>query len=348
MRCSGDEKSCHAGGLAKAEKLLPGDHFVLAVTGYDASGDVALPTTRLGEAECRAGRPGSWPTFRLNSDSLRSYGYGTSQPADRGYASCAIQVSDDAPVGAHGITVSYRAGAGASVTVQVQVVVGVDTSKLGYLVLSGPSQIESGESGTYRVVGLNLERLQMGYDLEGGCVKLDLSGALEGGEGGSTSASDGCVSDGLPKSGAEFTVQAKDDVVYQTDSSIGVSYGDISVRSHVLVVPAEDRGGAPVPSTSSRISNLAISQEGGQLSVTWNGDPQADFESLRAQVWVVVGGEDVFLPGCEGGEVHDVNTQQVFCLLSYGQSGDVYHAAVGFIRYDNSAVPVETAQWTRP
>ena len=348
MRCSGDEKSCHAGGLTKAGKLLPGDHFVLAVTGYDASGDVALPATKLREAECRAGRPGSWPTFRLNSEYLRSYGYGTSQPADRGYAGCAIRVSDDAPVGRHGITVSYRADAGAPVTVRVQVVVGVDTSKLGYLVLSGPSELESGESGTYRVVGLNLERLQMGYDLEGGCVKLNLSGALEGGEGGSTSASDSCLSEGLPKSGVEFTVQAKEDVVYQTDSSIGVSYGDISVRNHVLVVPAEDRGGGAVPSTSSHISNLTISQEGGQLSVTWNGDPRADFESLRAQVWVVVGGEDVFLPGCEGGEVHDVNTQQVFCLLSYGQSGNVYHAAVGFIRYDNSAVPVETAQWTRP
>ena len=348
MRCSGDAQSCHAGGLTKAEKLLPGDHFVLAVTGYDASSDVALPVTKLGEAECRAGRPGSWPTFRLNSGHLRSYGYGTSQPADRGYAGCAIQVSADAPAGTHGITASYRAGAGAPVTVQVQVVVGVDTSKLGYLVLSGPSQIESGESGTYRVVGLNLERLQMGYDLEGGCVKLDLSGALEGGEGGSTSALDGCLSDGLPKSGVEFTVQAKEDVIYQTDSSIGVSYNDISVSKHVLVVPAEDRGGAVVPSTSSHISNLTIAQEGGQLSVTWNGDPRADFESMRAQVWVVVGGEDVFLPGCEGGEVHDATTEQVFCLLSYGQSGDVYHAAVGFIRYDNSAVPVETAQWTRP
>lgn len=348
MRCSGDAQSCHAGGLTKAEKLLPGDHFVLAVTGYDASGDVALPVTKLGEAECMAGRPGSWPTFRLNSGHLRSYGYGTSQPADRGYAGCAIQVSDDAPAGTHGITVSYRASAGAPVTVRAQVVVGVDTSKLGYLILSGPSELESGESGTYRVVGLNLERLQMGYDLEGGCVKLDLSGALEGGEGGSTSASDGCLSDGLPKSGVEFTVQAKEDVVYQTDSSIGVSYSDISVSKHVLVVPAEDRGGAAVPSISSHISNLTISQEGGQLSVTWNGDPQADFESLRAQVWVVVGGEDVFLPGCEGGEVHDATTEQVFCLLSYGQSGDVYHAAVGFIRYDNSAVPVETTQWTRP
>ena len=346
MRCSGDEKSCHAGGLIRAERLLAGDHFVLAVTGYDASGDVALPVTRLGEAECRAGRAGAWPTFQLNSEYLRSYGYGTSQPTDLGYAGCAIQVSENASVGRHGITVSYRGGAGAPVTTRVQVVVGVDTSKLGYLVLSGPSQIESGESDTYRVVGLNLERLRMGYDLDGGCLKLNLSGALEGGEGGS--ASSGCISDGLPKSGVEFTVQAKEDVLYQTDSSVGVSYGDIKVSNHVMVTPAEDDAGAPVPATSSHISNLTISQEGGQLSVTWNGSPQADFKSLRAQVWVVVGGEDVFLPGCQGGEVHAVDTQQVFCLLSYGQSEDVYHAAVGFIRYDDSAVPVETTRWTRP
>ena len=346
MRCSGDEKSCHAGGLTGAERLLAGDHFVLAVTGYDASGDVALPVTRLGEAECRAGRAGAWPTFQLNSEYLRSYGYGTSQPSDRGYAGCAIQVSENAPVGAHGITVSYRAGSGAPVSTRVQVVVGVDTSKLGYLVLSGSSQLESGESDTYRVVGLNLERLRMGYDLNGGCLKLSLSGALEVDEGGS--ASSGCISDGLPKSGVEFTVQAKEDVVHQTDSSVSVSYDGIKVSNHVMVVPAEDDAGAPVPSTSSHISNLTISQEGGQLSVTWNGSPQADFKSLRAQVWVTVGGEDVFLPGCQGGEVHAVDTQQVFCLLSYGQSEDVYHAAVGFIRYDNSAVPVETTQWTRP
>ena len=345
MRCSGGADSCHAGGLTGAGNLLAGDHFVLAVTGYDASGDVALPVTRLSEAECRAGRPGSWPAFRLNSEYLQSYGYGTSQPGDRGYAGCAIRVLDDAPVGTHGITVSYRAGAGAPVTLLVQVMVGVDTSKLGYLILRGPSQLKSGESGTYRVLGLNLERLPMGYALDGGCVKLKVTGALASSEGGS--ASDGCISAGLPKSGVEFTVQAKEDVVYPTDSSIGASYGDISVSKHVLVVPAEDRGGA-VPSTSSHISNLAISQEGGQLSVTWNGDPRADFESLRAQVWVVVGGEDVFLPGCEGGDVHAVTTQQVFCMLSYGQSGDVYHAAVGFIRYDRSAVPVETAQWIRP
>ena len=346
MRCSDDEKSCHAGGLTRAERLLAGDHFVLVVTGYDASGDVALPVTRLGEADCRAGRPGAWPTFQLDSVFLRSYGYGASQPPDRGYAGCAIQVSENASVGTHGITVSYRGGAGAPVTTRVQVVVGVDTSKLGYLLLSGPSQLESGKSDTYRVVGLNLERLRMGYDLDGGCLKLNLSGALEGGEGGS--ASSGCISDGLPKSGVEFTVQAKEDVVYQTDSSVGVSYGDIKVSNHVMVIPAEDDAGAPVPATSSHISNLTISQEGGQLSVTWNSSPQADFKSLRAQVWVTVGGEDVFLPGCQGGEVHAVDTQQVFCLLSYGQSEDVYHAAVGFIRYDNSAVPVETTQWTRP
>ena len=346
MRCSGDEKSCHAGGLTRAERLLAGDHFVLAVTGYDASGDVALSVTRLGEAECRAGRPGAWPMFQLNSEYLRSYGYGTSQPTDRGYAGCAIQVSENAPVGAHGITVSYRAGSGAPVSTRVQVVVGVDTSKLGYLLLSGPSQLESGKSGTYRVVGLNLDRLPMDYDLSGGCLKLNLSGALEGDEGGS--ASSGCISDGLPKSGVEFKVQAKEDVLYQTDSSVGVSYGDIKVSNHIMVIPAEDDVSAPVPSTSSHISNLTISQEGGQLSVTWNGSPQADFKSLRAQVWVTVGGEDVFLPGCQGGEVHAVDTQQVFCLLSYGQSEDVYHAAVGFIRYDNSAVPVETTQWTRP
>ena len=347
MRCSGNEESCHAGGLTRAERLLAGDHFVLAVTGNDASGDVALLATKLGEAECQTGRPGAWPTFQLNSEYLRSYGYSTSQPTDRGYAGCAIQVSENAPVGTHGITVSYRAGAGMPVTTRVRVVVGVDTSKLGYLVLSGKkSQLKSGESDTYRVVGLNLDRLPMDYDLVGGCLKLTLSGALEVGEGGS--ASSGCISDGLPKSGVEFTVQAKEDVVYQTDSSVGVSYGDIKVSNHVMVIPAEDDAGAPVPSNSSHISNLTMSQEGGQLSVTWSGSPQADFKSLRAQVWVVVGGEDVFLPGCQGGEVHAVDTQQVFCLLSYGQSEDVYHAAVGFIRYDNSAVPVETTQWTRP
>ena len=32
-------------------------------------------------------------------------------------------------------------------------------------------------------------------------------------------------------------------------------------------------------------------------------------------------------------------------MLSYGQSGDVYRAAVVFIRFDNSAMPVETAEY---
>ena len=104
----------------------------------------------------------------------------------------------------------------------------------------------------------------------------------------------------------------------------------------------------PVSSGDSGISGLTITPEGSQLLLNWTSTLNADFESLRAQVWVRVGDEDVFLPGCLGGEVHDVSTVEVFCMLSHGQSGDVYHAAVGFIRGDRTAAPVETAQWTRP
>ena len=155
------------------------------------------------------------------------------------------------------------------------------------------------------------------------------------------------LSKGFPRSGEEFTVTADADVVLDTDSSVGVTYGDLSAQKHVLVTPAEDSAPAPVVG-DSHIASLAIEQEDTQLRISWIGSPTAAFASMRAQVWVKIGDVDEFLPGCMGGEPHDVSTHEVFCLLSYGQSGDVYHAAVGYIRHDGSAVPVETAQWLRP
>ncbi len=137
----------------------------------------------------------------------------------------------------------------------------------------------------------------------------------------------------------------------RTDSSVGVSYRGLSVRRHVLVVPAGDDGSTggsgtpPLPPGDSGISDLTMVLDGGQLRLNWTSTLNADFASLRAQVWVRLGDEDVFLPGCLGGEVHDVSTVEVLCMLSHGQSGDVYHAAVGFIRGDRTAAPVETAQW---
>ncbi len=347
LRCSGDEATCHADDLTAVDVLSPGDWFVLGVTGYDALGNVAMSEVRRSAAQCQAGPSGGgWPEFRLRSADLSSYSYGTSQPDDRGYVGCAVQVLDDAAAGAHVVAVSRG-----SATLDVQVVVVAGEATLGYLDLNGPSQITSGESGTFTVLAYGHDGLPLSFD--DGCVDLTLSGALEEGQGGGTSPADDCLTEGIPLVGHEFTVQAQSDVLYDTDSSVGVSFGGQTVANHVLVVPAEDSSGnvpapAPVSSGDSHISDLTITQEGSQLKLSWVGSPTAAFASMRAQVWVVVGGEDVFLPGCEGGEVHDVNTQQVFCLLSYGQSGDVYHAAVGFIRYDNSAVPVETAQWTRP
>ena len=339
MRCSGDEMTCHAGGLERVDDLLAGDRFVLQVTGYDAAGNEALSSTTLSYAGCVAGPSSPWPEFRLNSDYLRSHGYGTTQPDDRGYAGCTVRVLDDAPVGTYPITVSYG-----SVTSQVQIVVAEDTSKFGYLSLHGPSHLESGESGTYRVLGFTLAGEPSGF--EGGCVELNLTGALEHVESGA--AMDGCLAQVLPVAGVEFTVRASDGLVYETDSSVGVSYGGRSVRQHVLAVPAVD-GDVASPSVSeSHISDLTITQEDTQLKISWVSNPTSEFVSLRAQGWVMVGGVDVFLPGCQGGEVWETTTYEVFCLLSYGQSGDVYRAAVVFIRFDNSAMPVETAEWTLP
>ena len=339
MRCSGDEMTCHAGGLERVDDLLAGERFVLQVTGYDAAGNEALSSTTLSYAGCVAGPSSPWPEFRLNSDYLRSHGYGTTQPDDRGYAGCTVRVLDDAPVGTYPITVSYG-----SVTSQVQIVVAEDTSKFGYLSLRGPSHLESGESGTYRVRGFTLAGEPSGF--EGGCVELNLTGALEHVESGT--AMDGCLAQVLPVAGVEFTVRASDGLVYETDSSVGVSYGGRNVRQHVLAVPAVD-GDVASPSVSeSHISDLTITQEDTQLKISWVSNPTSEFVSLRAQGWVMVGGVDVFLPGCQGGEVWETTTYEVFCLLSYGQSGDVYRAAVVFIRFDNSAMPVETAEWTRP
>ena len=340
MRCSGDEITCHAGGLEEVKNLLAGDRFVLQVTGYDAAGNEALSSTTLSYAGCVAGPSSPWPEFRLNSDYLRSHGYGTTQPDDRGYAGCAVHVLDDAPVGTYSITVSYG-----SVNSQVQIVVAEDTSKFGYLSLRGPSHLESGESGTYRVRGFTLAGEPSGF--EGGCVELNLTGALERGESGT--AMDGCLAQDLPVAGVEFTVRAAEGVLYQIDSSVGVSYGGRSVRQHILVSPADDDSvlGQSGP-TASHISDLSIVQEGRQLKLSWVSDPTSEFASMRVLAWLQVGGEDVFLPGCEGGEVFEITTYEVFCLLSYGQSGDVYRAAVVFIRFDNSAMPVETAEWTRP
>ena len=215
-------------------------------------------------------------------------------------------------------------------------------SDLSILGLTGPAQIESGSSATFHVVGYNAAGLPV--NLTGGCVAVDVSGELTG--------DDDCATTGLPATGLAVEVTANEGVVLRTDSSVGVSYRGLSVRRHVLVVPAADDGGGtatpPVSSGDSGISGLTITPEGSQLRLNWTSTLNADFASLRAQVWVRLGDEDVFLPGCLGGEVHDVSTVEVFCMLSHGQSGDVYHAAVGFIRGDRTAAPVETAQWTRP
>ena len=345
LRCSGDEASCHSGDLELEDRFAPGAWFVLEVTGYDAAGNVALSPARLTNAQCTAGPSRAWPEFRLSSLALRSHGYGTSQPADRGYAGCAIQVSDDAANGSYDVTVSHLVEGG-TVSVVISVLVSSDEAGLFYLDLYGPASLDSGESGTYRVLGFDAAASPLAFDSEDGCVELSLTGALEHVESGT--AMDGCLAQVLPVAGVEFTVRASDGLVYETDSSVGVSYGGRSVRQHVLAVPAVD-GDVASPSVSeSHISDLTITQEDTQLKISWVSNPTSEFVSLRAQGWVMVGGVDVFLPGCQGGEVWETTTYEVFCLLSYGQSGDVYRAAVVFIRFDNSAMPVETAEWTRP
>ena len=345
LRCSGDEASCHSGDLELEDRFAPGAWFVLEVTGYDAAGNVALSPAGLTNAQCTAGPSRAWPEFRLSSLALRSHGYGTSQPADRGYAGCAIQVSDDAANGSYDVTVSHLVEGG-TVSVVISVLVSSDEAGLFYLDLYGPASLDSGESGTYRVLGFDAAASPLAFDSEDGCVELSLTGALEHVESGT--AMDGCLAQVLPVAGVEFTVRASDGLVYETDSSVGVSYGGRSVRQHVLAVPAVD-GDVASPSVSeSHISDLTITQEDTQLKISWVSNPTSEFVSLRAQGWVMVGGVDVFLPGCQGGEVWETTTYEVFCLLSYGQSGDVYRAAVVFIRFDNSAMPVETAEWTRP
>ena len=341
MRCSGDGDSCHDDGLEEVDDLLAGDHFVLGVTGYDAAGARVFDTGRVSDTYCANGPTGLGAEFRLKSRHLKSHVYGVAtQPDDRGYTGCAIRVSDDAPSGTYSISVSYG-----SMTVQAQILVVVDTSGFGFLGLTGPAQLKSGESREYTVRGYTLSGEASAFD--GGCLELSLTGALESAESGS--GTDGCLAEELPEGGFKFTVKAQEGVIYSTDSSVGVTYEGRTKVKHVLVVPAEDEAAPPpVAPSSSRITDLTITPEGPQLRVSWTGSPTADFESLRAQVWLVIGGEDVFLPGCMGGEPHDVSTYEAFCMLSYGQSGDVYHAAVGFLRHDGSSVPVETAQWVRP
>ena len=337
MRCSGDESTCHDGVLESASALYRGDWFVIEVMGHDAAGSIGLSAGRQTRTACAAGPAPPWPTVALSTNGLRSYNYGTSQRADRGYAGCAYQVADDASYGSHGYTVSFNSS-GSALSGSGFVTVGRSAGDLAYLGITGPSRLESGDTGDYRVFGYNSAGLPVTVD--GGCVDVTVSGAISG--------ATECFVEGISSDGEEFTVTADDDVVLNTDSSVGVAHGDLSVRKYVLVVPAsEDSAPAPVVG-DSHISSLSIEQEDTQLRMSWVGSPTAAFASMRAQVWVQIGGVDEFLPGCLGGERHDVSTHEVFCLLSYGQAGDVYHAAVGYIRHDGSAVPVETAQWVRP
>ncbi len=337
MRCSGDESTCHDGVLESASTLSRGDWFVIEVMGHDAAGSIGLSAGRQTRTACAAGPAPPWPTIALSTNGLRSYNYGTSQRADRGYAGCAYQVADDASYGSHGYTVSFNSS-GSALSGSGFVTVGRSAGDLAYLGITGPSRLESGDTGDYRVFGYNSAGLPVTVD--GGCVDVTVSGAISG--------ATECFVEGISSDGKEFTVTADDDVVLDTDSSVGVAHGDLSVRKHVLVVPAgEDSVPAPVVG-DSHISSLSIEQEDTQLRLSWVGSPTAAFASMRAQVWVQIGGVDEFLPGCLGGERHDVSTHEVFCLLSYGQSGDVYHAAVGYIRHDGSSVPVETAEWVRP
>ena len=344
LRCSGDALSCHGADVELADRFAPGDWFVLRVTGYDAAGKVALSPAGLTNAQCTAGPARAWPEFWLSSVALRSHGYGTSQLSDRGYAGCAMQVSDAAADGSYDVTVSHRVEVG-TVSVVISVHVSSDDHGLAYLDLSGPASLESGETGTYWLWGFDAAGLPLAFASEDGCVELSLTGALEYGESGTEM--DGCLAQDLPVAGVEFTVLAAEDVLYRTDSSVGVAYGGRSVRQHVLVSPA-DGDSISVPSVPSHITDLSIAQEDTLLKLSWTSSPTSEFESMRVQAWVQVGGADVFLPGCEGGEVLEITTYEVFCLLSYGQSEDVYHAAVGFFRWDGSAVPVATAEWTRP
>ena len=343
LRCSGGKASCHSVDVETVDSFLPGDWFVLRVTGYDAVGNVVLSPAGLTDAQCTAGPSRAWPEFRLSSVALRSHGYGTSQLPDRGYVGCAMQVSNDAAEGSYDVTVSHLV-LGGTVSVVISVIVSSDDGGLVYLVLSGPASLDFGAIGTYRVLGFDDAGLPV--DSDEGCVSLSLTGALVGGE--VNSSVGGCLAESLPAVGIEFDVQVVDGVIRETDSSVGINYGGLSVRQHVLVVPADDDSVVRPTQTPSYISGLTMMQDGDQMSVSWSGNPQSGFGSLRAQVWITVGDEDVFLPGCEGGEVYDVSVEQVFCLLSYGESEDVYHAAVGFFRWDGSAVPVATAEWTRP
>ena len=337
MRCSGDEASCHSESVDEAANFSRGDWFVVSVLGRDAAGGVGLEAGVQSEGRCTAGIVGDWPVVRLSTAGLRAHPYGTGQLPDRGYAGCAFRVTDDADFGAHGYTVRYTSG-GQTLTASGQVVVVRGVGGLSYLDLRGPSRLESGETGVYRVVGYTLAGLPL--NLEGGCLEVDVSGEL--------SADDDCIADGISLSGATFEVTANEGVLLDTDSSVGVSYDGRSVRRHVLVVPAEDDAAPVPPSGDSHITDLVVALEGDQLRMSWVGSPTAAFASMRAQMWVEVGGVAVFLPGCEGGEVHETSTYEVFCLLSYGQSEDVYHGAVGYFRWDGSAVSVETVEWTRP
>ena len=154
MRCSGDAATCHEGVLVAADTLSRGDRFVIEVTGYDAAGDVGLSAGRLSQAACTAGPVPVPPVVSLSTNGLRSYNYGTNQRADRGYAGCAYQVADDAAYGSHGYTVSFNSG-GSPLSASGVVTVGRSAGDLAYLGITGPSSLESGETGDYRVFGYN-------------------------------------------------------------------------------------------------------------------------------------------------------------------------------------------------
>ena len=338
MRCFDDVVSCHEEPLEEVfNGLARGDRFLFEVVGYDAAGDVGLVAGRHSQSACVAGISGGWPSVWIDGVGLRAHDYGSGQQEDRGYAGCGFRVADDADYGVHGYSVLYGSGS-AALRTSGQVEVVREVGELAYLDLRGPVELESGETGTFWAVGYSLSGLPV--ELQGECLSVSVSGELTG--------ADPCVSEILPQSGVEFDVVANEAVLLDTDSSVGVSYQGFSVRRHVLVVPPEEQRPPVLPVGDSYVTDLSVTQEGNQLWMSWVGHPTAAFASVRVQMWVEVGGVDVFLPGCEGGEVHSTTTHEVFCMLSHGQSGDVYHGAVGYFRWDGSAVPVETIAWTRP
>ena len=92
------------------------------------------------------------------------------------------------------------------------------------------------------------------------------------------------LAQGLPAARLALAVRVAEVLIYDTDSSVGVCYHGRQVRKYVLAKPTDYDDSCTGPA----------------LRVFW------------------ISGQTVSQDVCEGGEVHEVVPQQVFCVLIHG------------------------------